>query len=568
MELMDFPIEILEEIVLFIKSPFDLSRLALVNKLFSNIARIRFSQFLTFGIPSAGGGWRIQSQIDKITERQLRNVRHIEVMHSSKVKRWGSCDIRVSFPDRKEYEEVKKIESPQEVERIYGPFEDSEIAPTMFNETVAEIIRNLKPGQLESFRFDRHGYSRVFYSVEVDKQILSALTSPQTRLTRLTLTFDPCLGYDDCSIFNFPHLIYLKYNCYDVGGRYHRVFSLLSSCQDTLQELHAANWKPHNRSYEMEDRESRLANGFDAWEGCTKCAKICKKRGQAGQKKIHLKSLKKWNCGGNLACVLDLVKIFQQKKILENVALQKYCESTSIGFSSSALKSGVDWEKYFTYQNSNGIPASNKELSHFLETTTGFEKLTVSGVPGIKFPWDWVEGLKKGHNESLRKLKVMSWALHTDEEDVEYIGNSLPNLEELTVEMKESIWTEFMPDCIFDNSIFPKLEVFKSIGVPSRKETTFREKLCQKILSSLLEGKLSPNLKKLYVGAANYIFTIDRQPNTNDVGELRGKSEIEDMVFEEKMTVDEALGIYGITVTELRNQSRRTSWQGGREVYE
>ncbi|KAF3219470.1 hypothetical protein TWF106_002193 [Orbilia oligospora] len=568
MELLDFPVEILEQIAIFIELPLDLTRLALVNKLFSNIVRPHFSQFLTFGIPSTGGGWRVQSQLDKITERRLRNVRHIEVIHSSKVNKWGSCDIRVSFPDGKEYEEVKKINNQQEVERIYGPFEDPEIAPTVFNNGVAEIIRSLKPGQLQSFRFNRHSYSRVFYGVEVDRQILSALTSPQTRLTKLTLAFDPCLGYDDCNVFNFPHLRYFNYNCYDVSGRYHRVFSLLSSCQDTLEELHTANWKPQNRGLEMDDRQSRIAIGFDAWEECSKCAKTCKWNEQPNGKRIHLKNLKRWNCSGYSSYTYDLVKIFQKKQILENVALRKYSESTSISFSNYSSKLGVDWEKYFSYPEFSGSPASNEELNHFLETTTGFEKVTVAGVPGMKSLWGWVEGLKKGHRESLRKLKVVSWALHTDEEDVEYIGNSLPNLEELTVEMKESIWTEFMPDCIFDESIFPKLEVFKSIGVPSRKENTFREKLCQKVLSSVLEGKLPPNLKKIYVGKANYIFIIDRETAVHGIGEVIKRSEIEDMVFEDRMTVDEALEIYGIKVTEIKNQNRRTVWQGRKEAYE
>ncbi|KAF3248278.1 hypothetical protein TWF192_006275 [Orbilia oligospora] len=543
MELLDFPVEILEQIAIFIELPLDLTRLALVNKLFSNIVRPHFSQFLTFGIPSTGGGWRVQSQLDKITERRLRNVRHIEVIHSSKVNKWGSCDIRVSFPDGKEYEEVKKINNQQEVERIYGPFEDPEIAPTVFNNGVAEIIRSLKPGQLQSFRFNRHSYSRVFYGVEVDRQILSALTSPQTRLTKLTLAFDPCLGYDDCNVFNFPHLRYFNYNCYDVSGRYHRVFSLLSSCQDTLEELHTANWKPQNRGLEMDDRQSRIAIGFDAWEECSKCAKTCKWNEQPNGKRIHLKNLKRWNCSGYSSYTYDLVKIFQKKQILENVALRKYSESTSISFSNYSSKLGVDWEKYFSYPEFSGSPASNEELNHFLETTTGFEKVTVAGVP-------------------------VSWALHTDEEDVEYIGNSLPNLEELTVEMKESIWTEFMPDCIFDESIFPKLEVFKSIGVPSRKENTFREKLCQKVLSSVLEGKLPPNLKKIYVGKANYIFIIDRETAVHGIGEVIKRSEIEDMVFEDRMTVDEALEIYGIKVTEIKNQNRRTVWQGRKEAYE
>ncbi|KAF3290844.1 hypothetical protein TWF970_000106 [Orbilia oligospora] len=568
MGLLNFPVEILEQIAIFIESPLDLTRLALVNKLFSNIVRPHFSQFLTLGIPSTGGGWRIQSQLDKITERQLRNVRHIEVMHSSKVKKWGSGDVRVSFPDGKEYEEVKKINSQQEVERIYGPFEDSEIAPTIFNERVAEIINNLKSGQLQSFRFNRHSYSRVFYRVEVDKQILSALASPQTRLTRLTLAFDPCLGYDDCSIFNFPHLRYFNYNCYDVSGRYHRVFSLLSSCQNTLEELHTANWKPQNRGLEMDDRQSKIAIGFEAWEECSKCAKICKRDKQADGKRIHLKNLKTWKCSGYSSYTYDLVKIFRQKKILEKVALRKYSERTSIGFSNYSSKSGVDWEKYFSYPEFNGSPASNEELNHFLEATAGFEKVTVSGVPGMKSPWGWVEGLKKRHRESLRKLKVVSWALHTDEEDVEYIGNSLPSLEELTVEMKESIWTEFMPDCIFDESIFPKLEVFKSIGVPSRKDNTFREKLCQKVLSSVLEGKLSPNLKKIYVGKANYVFIIDREKRDHEIAKVIEKTEIEDMVFEERMKIDEALEIYGIKVTEIKYQNRRTVWQGRKEVYE
>ncbi|RVD82191.1 uncharacterized protein DFL_006624 [Arthrobotrys flagrans] len=388
MELMDFPLELLEQVVFFLGSTLDLANLALVNKLFSNVVRPYFSQFLTFGIPCASSGWRIQSQLDKITKQQLRNTRHIEVMHSTKISRWGPSDIRVSFPDGKEYEDVEKIGSKEEVERIYGPLEDTDMAPTIFNEKVAELINSLKPGQLESFRFNRHSYGRVFHRVEVDKQILAALTSPQTRLTKLTLTFDPCLGYDDCSIFNFPHLLYFKYDCYDVSGRYHRVFSLLSSCQDTLEELYAANWKPQGRGFESNDRQPKMAIGFAAWEGCNKCAGICKKTGWAGEKKIHLKNLKIWKCGGYSSYSYDLVRTFQQKKVLEDVALRKYKESNSIGFSNYDSHSAVGWQRYFSYPGYGGTPASNKELGHFFETTAGFERLTIGGVPSPKGTWD------------------------------------------------------------------------------------------------------------------------------------------------------------------------------------
>ncbi|KAK6504638.1 hypothetical protein TWF481_006577 [Arthrobotrys musiformis] len=571
MGLMDFPVELLEQVAGFLESPSDFASLALVNILFSNISRPHFARFLTVAIPPCGGSWGIQSRLEKITKRQLRDLRHIEVIHSTEIKRWGASDINVNLPDDRELEEMRKRGYEEEIDRRkHGAPEDPDMALVSFNEKLAQLIRSLRPGQLQSFRFNRHSYGRVFHRVEVDRQILAALTSPQTRLTSLTLTFDPCLQYDDCSAFDFPYLRYLRYNCYDVSMRYHRVFSLLSSCQDTLEELHCANWKPQGRSFgDGADSRPKMVIGFESWKRCDECANICQMVGLDGEKRIHLKKLKTWKCNGYSSYISNMAEIFEYNGILKDVRLRKYSDSNSIGFSvPDANSEGVYWERYFCYPVT-GVPWSNSQLNDFLEATAGFEKLTIEGLPSPKFPWDWVEGLGYGHRDSLRKLKLKGWALHASEEDVEYIGNSLPNLEELTVEMKDSIWTDFMPDCIFDNSIFPKLRIFRSSGAPRKNDSTLREKCCEKTLCGVIGGKLPPNLQKVYVGTANYIFFIDREPEPKRLLETTGVSNLEEMLFEEKLTVDEALGMFGIKVTEIRNQNRRTTWQGsGNEVYE
>ncbi|KAK6528492.1 hypothetical protein TWF281_009733 [Arthrobotrys megalospora] len=572
MGLQNFPVELLEQVVCFIESSCDLASFALANKLFSDIARPHFSRFLTFGIPYSNGGWSLQGPFNRITEQQLHRVRHIEVMHSSEVKRWGSNDIRVGFPTEKEYEAMKKFLSQEELARECGSLEDPDMAPTIFNEKLAQLIGKLRPGQLESFRFDRHSYSRVFFGIEIDTQILKALNAPQTRLTKLTLAFDPCVRYDDCSVFNFPHLLYFRYSCYDVAKRYHRIFSLLSSCQDTLEELYVANWQPAVRRYHTDTTQMSscmMTNGFDAWKECGNCTQLCRRVGANGEKRIHLKNLKKWQCHGHPSYSYEMAKLFQREKILENVKLSKFKENGSISILHSGHNSDstVGWEKYFSYPSLDGCPSSPQELSDFFGSTTGFKEVSVLGLYIRGNCWEWIEGLRKGHLESLRKLKPGTWALSTDDDDVEYIGKSLSNLEELVVLMKQSIWTDPMPDCVFDKAIFPKLRSFKSTNQPSKKDLKLREKLCQKIFDSVSQGKLSPNLEKIYVGKANYVFTIER--DNKHYGEANNGTELEEMVFNGELTLEEALERYGIRVTETVNTNRRAVWMDkDNEVYE
>ncbi|KAK6345660.1 hypothetical protein TWF718_007570 [Orbilia javanica] len=553
MGLTNLPPELLGQVALLLDSLRDLASLALVNKVFSDVVRPHFCRFITFGLPPEGRDWSVKNRFDSIPERHLRRIKHIEVIHSSRINRWGSSDVDLGFWRYKS----------SELDENYNVGEGYETAPTTFNKMLAELIGNLRPGQLESFRFNRHSCGRVSHRTDIDIPILAALTNPETRLTRLDLAFDPCLESEDCSIFNFPHLIYFSYKAYNVSSQYHRIFSLLSSCQDTLEEFHASNWRPHAS-------EPSMLSGFRGWRGCENCRRICRGTGLSGGKRIHLKSLKKWKLHGSSLCAHNMLALYHRESILDKVPVLKYGESSSIGFTCADGGSGLDWKtcwQYLLYQYFE--PREKATLSDFLEVTTGFEKVTFSKVCSAKSRWDWIEGLKKGHQKSLRRLKLKSCALSADEEDVEYIGNSFPDLEELTVEMKDSIGTDFIPDCVFDKSIFPSLKVFRSTGAPSKEDTSFREKICQKILSSLLAGKLSSNIQKIYVGTANYLFIIDREARTSNNDEIEDKSEIQDRIFEGGLTVDEGLAIYGLRVTEIKNQNRRTLWKNKvKEVYE
>ncbi|KAK6514644.1 hypothetical protein TWF281_004842 [Arthrobotrys megalospora] len=563
MKLTDLPPEVLDHAVQFIENPSDLERLARTSKLLWNIARPHFSRFLNFGIPSHGFDWNINGPFSRITDHQQRHVQHIEVIHSSLMKKWGPSDVRLNLS--KTY---KEREENAKRKRLAGTPDDPEATTSYFNEKLAEFVGKLKPGQLQSFKFTRTSYYKGSYEVEVRSRLLKALNGPHTRLTKLTLSFEPWLEYKNCSVLNFPHLLYFRYSSYNVLQRHHAILSILSSCQDTLEELHASNWQPPGSPF-GDPEVFQMGNALASWKECENCAKSCQQVGvderldsRLGvnvERRIRLRNLKIFKCSGS-GNAHSMAKTFLEEKILDGVPLLKYNNSHSISISSYDSNAGVDWWRYFSY--SSGAPRTQKELADFLGTTEGLGKLTLKWVPLGSDPsepyecadcdrWEWLEGLKTRNQGTLRKLKLDTWILSPDVNELENIGKSLPNLENLILYMKKSVWPETMPDCIFDKEVFPKLRVFRNTQTPYRNDVTLRDKLCQKVLASVSQGNLSSNLQQICIGSPNYVFKIERDG---------GGTKLEGTTCNGELTVDEALERYGIRVTESLNP-RACGWR-------
>ncbi|KAK6535587.1 hypothetical protein TWF694_002042 [Orbilia ellipsospora] len=549
MALTDLPNEILDQILFYLDDLVDLAKVGSTNKRFRNLVYPRINRKVTFGILCGKGGWSVDPAFEKLSEERIKCIREIEVMA-----------IPPEQPRDPGYIEIPRHESPNP-----GFISDAWYGQELFNDRLCELLSRFEPAQLQSFTFYDHNYYKVFSGNDINTKTIISLTPPHSNLTRLKLTFDPCLE-QECHVFNFPNLKYFHYSGNNVPSRYHNIFSLLHSCQDSLVELHCVNLTAPGMTRLFFERDSvpDIVLGYREWEGCKNCCQSTKNHEIIGRdapshngansniaKRIRLGKLKHWECIGYYTAT---AKVFRTGDVIKHSPIS----TIDLGHESLRLhsKGNLNIDNLTSYQSMS--PTSSKELDLYFRSFAGLEEASfnvwlgnndspIQGLPKDA-RLECLEGLKLNHADSLQLLKIRVGRVGLSHSELEQIGLALPKLRILETELD----TRDVPDCIFDRDIFPNLRIFRDKAYDySLRDLSKMDEIAIKVMDSAKKGKLSSRLQKIYFRYNDSGYTIKK--GMSNVGPSMGYQEMEGSVYAASTS---ALATYGFAIEEVKGPSR------------
>ncbi|KAF3931555.1 hypothetical protein ABW19_dt0208339 [Dactylella cylindrospora] len=431
------PEELLEQTISYVKSPIDLRNVALTCRTLCSIAAPFRHQTLRLTFPTEKHPlrWEIEKISSRLSETWLHFLKHLEIGH------------RREYP--KQYPSKGSSTNPFSFDDDFMPLDAEIDAMDLFNGFLRNLLRELKPMQLQSFRYMRKLI--CIPPLTVSSETFSVISNRQSLLTKLEIELDQVTA-SDCTIFYFPQLRILNFKAAGAEEVYHCLFSLLHSCQETLQFFHIDNTSFFNP---FDDEESLFFEGsYRKWVACPKCSQ----HPSDDTKSIQMKRVKEWRCGETdreqfygffrKSGIMDLVELSRFRAEFGGTVLDLICEKPTM--TARPL-----------FECLEHLSRNGDELYQLLVSFSGLEMFSLLKFYTSGRVTKLLEGLFH-HSDSLREVYLAINDKMFSRSELQDFGNGCRNVELLSIDMEEG--QQGYLDCIFNRNIFPKLKYFHDVA--------------------------------------------------------------------------------------------------------
>ncbi|KAK6362701.1 hypothetical protein TWF730_000157 [Orbilia blumenaviensis] len=461
---------------------------------------------VVINIPEGGlvENWDIQAAFTRFPKSRAQYVRGIRAVH---YKNQRGRDNRPAFALGCIY--IPVIDGTLSKNTMYDTYQD-------FDRYFEEFLRNLAPGQPQSFSYSSDKLDELDHFLRIDpivRRLVTAFNTPDSTLTKLdiNLNFEVSTA---CKTFDLPHLQSLKIQYHEDIKPLHFILSILYSCQNTLRTLSTAQLGG------MRDPAERqiVIEAYDDWEACRKCCS----GGASATKALSLKKLKKWHSDsvtkyffGSLEAlgIIQDVNLSEFKVTIGHDELLMQSESSSIK-ADELIEDFLGCRDVICLGDWDGLEEILNEdevgwLRTYFQSSTGLTAVRMRLLGGDLAGWHYLQGLKS-HSNSLRELHVGLPATGLTTENFEWLGQACRNLEIISCPLHE-----LLPACVFDKDIYPKLYYFHN---PSYRDgphilpnDPLKRLIFSKAHSQYESERLSTTLKIVCFGLRTGINYLERK---------------------------------------------------------